>query len=67
MKVKLQHVAHARSGDKGDTSNIAVFASITGLSGAGFASAPGLAACATLGATTGLASATGFASTAGTT
>ncbi len=26
MKVKLQHVAHARSGDKGDTSNIAVFA-----------------------------------------
>jgi hypothetical protein len=26
MKVKLQHVAHTRSGDKGDTSNIAVFA-----------------------------------------
>ena len=26
MKVKLQHIAHARSGDKGDTSNIAVFA-----------------------------------------
>lgn len=26
MKVKLQHLAHARSGDKGDTSNIAVFA-----------------------------------------
>lgn len=26
MKIKLQHVAHARSGDKGDTSNIAVFA-----------------------------------------
>jgi hypothetical protein len=26
MRVKLQHVAHARSGDKGDTSNIAVFA-----------------------------------------
>ena len=26
MKVKLQHVAHARSGDKGNTSNIAVFA-----------------------------------------
>jgi hypothetical protein len=26
MKVKLQHVAHARSGDKGDTSNVAVFA-----------------------------------------
>ena len=26
MKVPLQHVAHARSGDKGDTSNIAVFA-----------------------------------------
>jgi hypothetical protein len=26
MKVKLQHVAHARSGDKGDTSNIAVYA-----------------------------------------
>ncbi|MBC7436902.1 MAG: hypothetical protein H7332_12650 [Bdellovibrionales bacterium] len=26
MKVQLQHVAHARSGDKGDTSNIAVFA-----------------------------------------
>jgi hypothetical protein len=26
MKVKLQHVAHARSGDKGDTSNISVFA-----------------------------------------
>jgi hypothetical protein len=26
MKVRLQHVAHARSGDKGDTSNIAVFA-----------------------------------------
>jgi hypothetical protein len=26
MKVALQHVAHARSGDKGDTSNIAVFA-----------------------------------------
>jgi hypothetical protein len=25
MKVKLQHVAHARSGDKGDTSNISVF------------------------------------------
>lgn len=26
MRVTLQHVAHARSGDKGDTSNIAVFA-----------------------------------------
>ncbi len=26
MKVMLQHVAHARSGDKGNTSNIAVFA-----------------------------------------
>ena len=26
MKVLLQHVAHARSGDKGDISNIAVFA-----------------------------------------
>lgn len=26
MRVKLQHVAHARSGDKGDISNIAVFA-----------------------------------------
>jgi hypothetical protein len=26
MKVLLQHVAHARSGDKGDTSNVAVFA-----------------------------------------
>jgi hypothetical protein len=26
MKVMLQHIAHARSGDKGDTSNIAVFA-----------------------------------------
>ena len=26
MKVPLQHLAHARSGDKGDTSNIAVFA-----------------------------------------
>ena len=26
MKIKLQHIAHARSGDKGDTSNIAVFA-----------------------------------------
>jgi hypothetical protein len=26
MKVMLQHLAHARSGDKGDTSNIAVFA-----------------------------------------
>jgi len=26
MKVKLQHVAHARSGDKGDTANIGVFA-----------------------------------------
>lgn len=26
MRIKLQHVAHARSGDKGDTSNIAVFA-----------------------------------------
>ena len=26
MKIKLQHLAHARSGDKGDTSNIAVFA-----------------------------------------
>jgi hypothetical protein len=26
MRVLLQHVAHARSGDKGDTSNIAVFA-----------------------------------------
>ena len=26
MKVRLQHLAHARSGDKGDTSNIAVFA-----------------------------------------
>jgi hypothetical protein len=26
MKVRLQHVAHARSGDKGDISNIAVFA-----------------------------------------
>jgi hypothetical protein len=26
MKVKLQHLAHTRSGDKGDISNIAVFA-----------------------------------------
>lgn len=26
MKVLLQHLAHARSGDKGNTSNIAVFA-----------------------------------------
>ena len=26
MKIKLQHIAHTRSGDKGDTSNIAVFA-----------------------------------------
>jgi hypothetical protein len=26
MKVQLQHLAHARSGDKGDTSNISVFA-----------------------------------------
>lgn len=26
MKVKLQHVAHTRSGDKGNTSNISVFA-----------------------------------------
>ncbi len=26
MQVLLQHIAHARSGDKGDTSNIAVFA-----------------------------------------
>jgi hypothetical protein len=26
MRVKLQHLAHARSGDKGNTSNIAVFA-----------------------------------------
>ena len=26
MRVKLQHVAHARSGDKGDTANIAVIA-----------------------------------------
>ncbi|MFA7665378.1 MAG: hypothetical protein WCY32_04600 [Burkholderiaceae bacterium] len=26
MKVMLQHVAHARSGDKGNTSNISVFA-----------------------------------------
>lgn len=26
MKVMLQHIAHARSGDKGNTSNIAVFA-----------------------------------------
>jgi hypothetical protein len=26
MMVALQHLAHARSGDKGDTSNIAVFA-----------------------------------------
>jgi hypothetical protein len=26
MRVLLQHVAHARSGDKGDTSNVAVFA-----------------------------------------
>ena len=26
MKVQLQHVAHTRSGDKGNTSNIAVFA-----------------------------------------
>ncbi|WPB57343.1 hypothetical protein [Xylophilus sp. GOD-11R] len=26
MKVLLQHIAHARSGDKGNTSNIAVFA-----------------------------------------
>ncbi len=31
MKVLLQHVAHARSGDKGDTSNIAVFAYTSGL------------------------------------
>ena len=26
MRVKLQHVAHARSGDKGNTANMAVFA-----------------------------------------
>jgi hypothetical protein len=26
MKVELQHVAHARSGDKGNTSNVAVIA-----------------------------------------
>ena len=26
MKVQLQHVAHTRSGDKGNTSNISVFA-----------------------------------------
>jgi len=26
MRVQLQHLAHTRSGDKGDTSNIAVFA-----------------------------------------
>jgi hypothetical protein len=26
MRVLLQHLAHARSGDKGDTSNVAVFA-----------------------------------------
>lgn len=26
MKFRLQHLAHARSGDKGNTSNIAVFA-----------------------------------------
>jgi hypothetical protein len=26
MQVKLQHVAHVRSGDKGDTANIGVFA-----------------------------------------
>jgi hypothetical protein len=26
MKVKLQHMAHARSGDKGNTANIEVFA-----------------------------------------
>ena len=26
MKIKLQHMAHTRSGDKGDISNIAVFA-----------------------------------------
>jgi hypothetical protein len=26
MRVKLQHVAHARSGDKGNTANISVFA-----------------------------------------
>src|SRR6218665_2863964 len=26
MKVQLQHLAHARSGDKGDIANIAVFA-----------------------------------------
>ncbi len=26
MQVKLQHLAHTRSGDKGNTSNIAVFA-----------------------------------------
>jgi hypothetical protein len=26
VKVKLQHIAHARSGDKGNTCNIAVFA-----------------------------------------
>ncbi|MGA1348254.1 MAG: AtuA-related protein [Burkholderiaceae bacterium] len=26
MQVPLQHIAHVRSGDKGDTSNIAVFA-----------------------------------------
>jgi len=25
MRVKLQHVAHARSGDKGNTANMAVF------------------------------------------
>jgi len=26
MRVKLQHLAHTRSGDKGDTSNIMVIA-----------------------------------------
>lgn len=26
MRIKLQHLAHARSGDKGNTSNISVFA-----------------------------------------
>lgn len=31
MKVLLQHAAHARSGDKGNTSNIAVFAYATEL------------------------------------
>jgi hypothetical protein len=31
MRVLLQHAAHARSGDKGNTSNIAVFAYTPGL------------------------------------